>query len=64
MSNAVSVPANDSETISVESSGVTAIPLGNAMPSATRRTSPSGVIRATNPGASPSPGWKSVPPLT
>src|SRR5215211_7651442 len=35
MSNAVSVPPNDSETISVESSGVTAIPLGNAIPSAT-----------------------------
>jgi spectinomycin phosphotransferase len=59
-----SVPANDSETIRVESSGVTAIPLGNSRPSATRRTRPSGVTRATNPGASPSPGWKSVPPLT
>jgi hypothetical protein len=46
----VSVPANDSETISVESSGVTAIPLGNASPSATRRTRPSGVTRATNLG--------------
>jgi hypothetical protein len=64
MSNAVSVPANDSETINVEPSGVTAIPLGNAIPSATRRTSPSGVTSATNPGASPASGWKSVPPLT
>ena len=58
------MPPNDSATISIESSGVTAIPLGNAIPSATRRTTPSGVIRATNPGALPSPGWKSVPPLT
>jgi EmrB/QacA subfamily drug resistance transporter len=64
MSNAVRVPPNDSETISVELSGVTAIPLGNAIPSATRRTTPSGVSSTTNPGASPSPGWKSAPPLT
>ena len=64
MSKAVSVPPNDSETISVEPSGVTAIPLGNAIPSATRRTTPAGVTRATNPGASPSSGWKSVPPFT
>ena len=60
----MSIPANDSDTISVALSAVTAIPLGNASPSATRRTTPSGVMRATNPGASPSPGWKSVPPFT
>ena len=56
MSNAVRVLANDSATISVESSGVIAIPLGNAKPSATRRTAPSGVTSATNPGVAPSAG--------
>ena len=64
MSNAVSLPAKDSETISVELSGVTTMPLGNAMPSATRRADPSGVTRAMIPGAFPSPGSKSQPPLT
>ena len=50
--------------ISVELSGVTAMPLGNAIPSATRRTEPSGVTSAMIPGAFPSPGSKSAPPLT
>ena len=41
--------------ISVELSGVTAMPLGNAMPSATWRAAPSGVMTAMTPGALPSP---------
>jgi len=61
---AVRRAAKDSATISVEFSGVTAMPLGNAIPSATRRTEPSGVIRAMIPGASPAPGSKAAPPLT
>ena len=36
--------------ISVELSGVTTMPLGNAMSSATWRTEPSGVINAMIPG--------------
>ena len=64
MSNAVSLLANDSAMISVELSGVTTMPLGNAMSSATRRAVPSGVTRAMIPGALPSVGWKSTPPLT
>ncbi len=35
MSNAVSLPAKDSDTISVELSGVTTMPFGNSTPSAT-----------------------------
>ena len=38
MSNAVSRPANDSEMMSVELSGVTTMPLGNSMPPATWRS--------------------------
>ena len=49
MSNAVSRPANDSATISVALSGVTTMPLGNSMPSATWRTAPSGVTSAMIP---------------
>ena len=64
MSNAVSRLANDSAMISVESSGVTTMPFGNAMSSATRRADPSGVTRAMIPGAVPSSGWNSTPPLT
>ena len=63
MSNAVSRLAKDSEMISVELSGVTTMPLGNAMSDATRRAEPSGVTRAMIPGALPSPGSKSQPPL-
>ena len=50
MSNAVSRPAKDSAMISVWLSGVTTIPLGKAMSSATWRTAPSGVTRAMIPG--------------
>jgi hypothetical protein len=50
MSNAVSVPAKDSAMTSVELSGVTTMPLANAIPSATCRTEPSGVISAIAPG--------------
>ena len=50
MSNAVSRPVKDSATISVELSGVTTIPLGNAMPSATWRTEPSGRDQRDDPG--------------
>jgi TetR/AcrR family transcriptional regulator, mexJK operon transcriptional repressor len=64
MSNAVSLRAKDSATISFELSGVTAMPLGKAIPSATRRVAPSGVTRAMIPGASPAPASKSQPPLT
>ena len=65
MSNAVSRPANDSEMISVELSGVTTMPLGNAMPSATWRAEPSGVTSAMIPGVGSSPAMKSKPmPLT
>ena len=64
MSNAVSLRAKDSAMISVELSGVTTMPLGNAMSSATRRTDPSGVTSAMIPGAVPSSGWNSTPPLT
>ncbi len=63
MSNALRRPANDSETISVELSGVMAMPLGNSMPSATWRASPSGVTRAMSPGVGFSPARKSKPRL-
>ena len=53
MSNAVSRPANDSEMISVEPSGVMTMPLGNSMPSATWRADPSGVTRAMIPDVGP-----------
>lgn len=49
MSNATSVRANESATISVRASGVTAMPLPNSMPSATCRTAPSGVTSAITP---------------
>ena len=52
MSYAVSLPAHDSATMSVRLSGVTAMPFGNASPSATWRTPPSGVTRAMIPGGS------------
>ena len=55
MSNAVSRPANDSAQIRVELSGVTTMPFGNWSPSATWRTSPSGVISAISPGANSPP---------
>src|SRR5262245_22173761 len=56
MSNAVSWCAYDSATISVESSGVIAIPFGKPKPSATTRAEPSGVTTATIPGANSHPG--------
>ena len=62
MSNAVSCSAHDSATISVRSSGVTTMPLGNASPSATWRTEPSGVTSAMTPDG-PAGSPKS-PPLT
>ena len=46
----VSLMPYDSATISVALSRVTSIPLGKAMPSATRRADPSQVTRATIPG--------------
>jgi hypothetical protein len=42
--------------IKVELSSVTAMPLGKAIPSATWRTVPSGLIAAIKPGAMPSSG--------
>ena len=63
MSKAVSRFAYDSARISVELSGVTTTPLGNATPSATCRAEPSGVTRATIPGANSPPG-KSKPMLS
>jgi len=62
MSKAVSVPPHDSPTISVELSGVTAMPLGNAIPSATLRAEPSEATSAIVPGAN-SPSGKSTPVL-
>ncbi len=56
MSNAVSTFAYDSATMSVLPSGVMAMPLGNAMPSATISTLPSGRARATLPGRNSPPG--------
>ena len=53
MSKAVSRAANDSATISVRLSGVTTIPFGKAISSATSWTPPSGVTRAILPGARP-----------
>ena len=53
------LPANDSATISVELSGVTTMPFGNAIPSATWRTEPSGVTSAMMPGANSPPPMKS-----
>jgi hypothetical protein len=53
MSHAPSRDANDSATISVDPSGVTAMPFGKATPSATRRLPPSGVTRATTPDLDP-----------
>jgi hypothetical protein len=65
ISKAVSWLAHDSATIRIELSGVTAMPLGKAMPSATFRAEPSGVTRAMIPGANFSPAIKSTPlPLT
>jgi hypothetical protein len=61
MSNAVSRRANDSAMINVELSGVTTMPLGNSMPSATWRAAPSGVTRAMIPGCGSSPPRKSKP---
>ena len=40
---------NDSDTISVSLSGVMTMPFGNAIPSATLRAVPSGVISAMTP---------------
>ena len=64
MSNAVSRPANDSATISVALSGVTAMPLGKSIPSATWRTAPSGVTRAMMPGRRRLAAEVEVMPLT
>ena len=50
MSNGVSRRPNDSEMMSVALSGVMTVPLGKAMPLATGRTVPSGVISPVNPG--------------
>jgi hypothetical protein len=61
MSKAVSRPAKDSEMIRVELSGVTTMPLGNAMSSATWRALPSGVTSAMIPGVGASPLRKSKP---
>ncbi len=62
MSNAVSFLPYDSATINVEVSGVTAMPFGNAIPSATRRVEPMEVTPATIPGANFSPAMRSKPP--
>ena len=65
MSNAVSLRANDSAMISVELSGVTTMPFGNAMSSATAARGSVRGDERDDPGAHvPSSGWKSVPPLT
>jgi hypothetical protein len=61
MSNAVSRPAKDSEMISVELSGVTTMPFGNAMSSATLRAVPSGVTSAMMPGVGFPPAMKLKP---
>ena len=61
MSNAVRRPANDSLMIRVELSGVTIMPFGKSMPSATWRASPSGVTSAMIPGFGGSPAMKSKP---
>ena len=53
--NAVSRCAWDSATISVEPSGVTAMPFGNHRSSATSRVSPSGRTTAAMPGRGSSP---------
>ena len=51
--------------ISVELSGVTTMPLGNAMSSATFRAVPSGLTMAMMPGVGFAPPRKSKPkPLT
>ncbi len=62
MSNAVSRFAYDSATISVELSGVTAMPFGNATPSATCRSHAVGRDETMLPGANSPPG-KSKPVL-
>ena len=49
--------------ISVPLSGVTTMPFGNSMPSATWRAEPSGVTRAMMPGCGGSPALKSKPRL-
>ena len=55
----------ESATISVELSGVTAIPFGNARSSATSRTGPSAGTRTTEPGLNSSPAVGLNPaPLT
>ena len=65
MSNADSRPANDSDTTSVAPSGVTTMPLGNWMSSATRRDDPSGATRSIQPGSGAAPPAKSKSaPLT
>lgn len=60
MSKAVKRLPYDSATIRIAPSGDTAIPFGNATPSATRRAVRSGPTRATRPGANSPPG-KSKP---
>jgi hypothetical protein len=63
MSNAVSRLANDSDTISVELSGVTTMPLGNSRSPATSWTDRSGRIRAITPAPGSAPAMKSKPML-
>ncbi len=59
-SKAVRRPATDSATTSVAPSGVTTIPFGKSMPSATRREVPSGATRSIQPGSG-KPAAEKVP---
>ena len=61
MSNAVRRPANDSEMISVELSGVITMPLGNSRSPATLRAAPSGVTSTMIPGVGGSPARNPKP---
>ena len=62
MSKALRRLAQDSATINVEPSAVMAMPLPNAMLSATCWTEPSGRTSATSPDSAPAPVAKSKPP--
>lgn len=59
MSKADSLPAKDLATTSVDPLGVTAMPLGNSMPSVTSRVVPSGVTRRIHPAVGSPPPAKS-----
>ena len=61
MSNAVSLPAKDSEMIRVALSGVMTMPFGNSMSVATHRAVPSGATSAMSSGVGGSPPRKSKP---